>query len=179
MRIEDKIVSFEYLLSKLISWYEDLVGEEIDYSYNDFNQLKVLKLLFFTSAVKASPTTDGLLHIFNNFYAMPYGHVESDVYKNITELNNFYVSRAGTNRINNELNFAGLSNENKIKINESILALKSKNERIVCASPLDLVDLSHQWFSWKQTFNYAKSLDKRSERIPTEIIKQEPKFFSL
>ena len=49
-----------------------------------FPKLTAMKLLFLAAAPKKDGGDD-LLDIFDNFYAMPYGPVESDVYNAIQE----------------------------------------------------------------------------------------------
>ena len=50
----------------------------------------LMKLLFFTSAVGSNRNNNkGLLDIFDNFYALPYGAIENDVYDNLIHINCF------------------------------------------------------------------------------------------
>ena len=73
--------AFEYLVFKLVKWYKSNHNSNI----NDLSILKVLKLTFFVSAVGTTrDTKDTLLdNVFDNYFAMPYGHVESDIYNSI------------------------------------------------------------------------------------------------
>lgn len=84
-----KIELFEYCVFKLIEWS---VQHKNGFSWgnfangnNDFSKLKLIKLHFFLCTANIS-----LLEIFDNFYAMPYGHVESNVYD---ALNNGQIER--------------------------------------------------------------------------------------
>ena len=45
--------------------------------------MRLQKLLFLISTVNATSTDKGLLNTFNNFYALPYGLVESDIYNSM------------------------------------------------------------------------------------------------
>ena len=74
----DKIKAFDYMLQLFEEWrdsHEELKNKPL-------SKLTALKLLFLTAAPKEDGG-DNLLDIFNNFYAMQYGPVESDVYNAI------------------------------------------------------------------------------------------------
>ena len=51
-----------------------------DFKENDLSVLKIMMLLFFTVAASVKQDDEGLLKVFNNFVAMPIGHIESDVW---------------------------------------------------------------------------------------------------
>ena len=72
---------FEYWLMQMLNWGKEMTPQVPFYS---FTRLKVLKLLFFTAAVQ-NQNGDDLLDVFDNFYALPNGPVESDIYNCITE----------------------------------------------------------------------------------------------
>lgn len=100
IKLRHKMLHFEYLCSLLYKWYAQVYG---DATKNDLGQLKTLMLLFFISAYSVrgkedgAPHSDesmGLLSIFDNFVAMPFGPIEYDVYKNIT-MNTYYVIDKG------------------------------------------------------------------------------------
>ena len=83
MNMDYKIFCFEYMLFQLMEWYRDLRPSQNP--LNSFTRLKSLKLLFFVATVEASESNEGLLSIFDNFYAMGNGPVESDVYNAMVE----------------------------------------------------------------------------------------------
>lgn len=180
---EVKILAFEYVLNQLVAWYKD-VHERTD-DENDISILKALKLLFFISAVSAQENNEESLldGIFDNFVAMPYGHVESDVYYAIKAKSHANIS------INNKQTFittssdlisnSELHSDYKIKIDSSISKLKEINKNLIKMSPFDLVELSHCWYSWKYYFAKARRNNTFSESIPNEIIKLEQKIFFL
>src|SRR5690606_17498402 len=125
-----------------------------------------------------------LLNLFNNFYAMPYGHVESDIYNTIGDLERFVVSNAALQIRQNFINdlsgsFTTIDSQIKADIDNSIGSLRSKNIDLVNYSAIDLVDLSHTYFSWKCMFNIARAQDRYSEPIPAQLIKEEAKYFVL
>lgn len=175
--IKEKLKAFEYLIFKLKDWYNEIEGFNFD--NNDFSKLKVLKLIFFSAAVNADKPILSLLDNFDNFYAMPYGHVESDIYKNLNSLNLIDVDSKKTLIKNLPDYFKDLNAEIKAKIDNSIFALKAKNINLITYSAMELVELSHMHFSWSSSFDIAKQQNKLSQSIPKEMIKSEKKFFYL
>lgn len=154
---------------------------------NDFSILKSIKLLFFVSAAKAKrPYHSILIDDTFEFVAMPYGHVESDIYDYIRQNNgklNFYtldnrrailVDSIGINELNENID-PSLKEE----IDLSIQYLKKQNPKLVLLSPFDLVDLSHAWYSWQHFFKDKDPGSRNSYAISPETIKKEDKIFSL
>lgn len=180
----DKLLAFEYVLFKLTKWFmlQRNIENYTDFNNaNDLNKLKVIKLHFFVAAVNSN--RNNLLDTFNKFYAMPYGHVESDIYNALNSLQNFKIDTKkltinDTNGLS-ELCFATLNSQIKIEIDQSIETLKSINNQIINYNALDLVDLSHKWFSWTSMINYARQNNRNSELIPSSLIQQENKIFEL
>lgn len=182
-----KKLAFEYVLYKLVDWYKNASSEKImDYSAfntsNDLSKLKVIKLHFFVAAIDSR--NNSLLETFNNFYAMPYGHVESDIYNDINNLERFSISNSALLIKNDFLknlhtSFDSLDNYTKKAIDKAIQILGEENKDLITYPALDLVELSHTYFSWKCMYNLARSNNRYSERIPSELIKDEPKFFRL
>jgi uncharacterized phage-associated protein len=181
----NKKEAFEYVLFRLTEWYKTINQINNNNSFNssnDLSKLKIIKLHFFVSAVNSKK--NNLLNLFDNFYAMPYGHVESDIYKEINKLNRFTVS-TNSLKIKDEYidtisnSFADLNPATKTEIDEAITILKNENVALINLSALDLVDISHIYFSWKYTFNIARSNDRYSEPIPAQLIKEETKYFAL
>ena len=169
---------FEYFLSKLIEWH--CVYHQIDmndfngHSTNDLSKLKLIKLHFFTCSTK-----DEALDFFDNFYAMPYGHVESSIYPTLDSLVNYRIESRGLTILNNVPNFAMIDQDKLNLMDESIAILKSKNPDIISFSPFSLVELSHKWFSWSYTFEEARRENLYSKKISPEVIKKETKFYCL
>jgi hypothetical protein len=177
----DKVYAFEFLVRELLKWY----NSNSTLGYNDFSTLKILKLLFFVSAANANQNFHSILleDLFNRFHAMPYGHVESDIYDTLKselgKLNYFEVGPKSTVVIpgtdQNELTYKIPENTQK-EIFASLHSLYQANPNIVFWTAFDLVDLSHAWHSWQ--FYYAKS-SNRSALIPPDLIKSESKIFNL
>lgn len=85
--MNNKTLAFDYFVYQLLNWYKEAYGENI--VENDLSILKVLKLLFFMTAIGAKKEDDDSLldNTFDKFYAMPYGHVEGDIYDSIKQKN--------------------------------------------------------------------------------------------
>lgn len=181
--MDSKIIAFEYLAAKFITWYDEVRNAHGD---NDLSTLKLLKLLFFCSAVDTTKDDNDTLldDPFNEFYAMPYGHVESDIYESIRnqELKYIHIDRLKST-FKDDFNIDSiesvLDRKLKSKIDKSFDSLKSKNNELITYSAFDLVELSHKWYSWYYYFDKAKRNGIYSEKIPAPIIKAEDKFFFI
>jgi uncharacterized phage-associated protein len=174
----DKNQAFEYYVIKLLEWYNDIASNN---GNNDLSTLKVLKLLFFGSAISAEELLEDTLldRPFNAFYAMPYGHVESEIYDSIRrkEFPNLTINNSSSS-IDLTLQFPE-GGDIKNKIDTSIQKLREANPKLILMSPFQLVELSHRWYSWQFYFSKAKQNGSYSELIPAQMIKLEQKFFSL
>lgn len=174
--INTKIQAFEYWLTQMLMWGNEMTPSV---SLGSFTRLKALKLLFFTAAVKDEDGSD-LLDIFDNFYALPNGPVESDVYNCITADRLTYYSF---------MNFSfatkqpfvdnGLSSSLRQRIDKAIASLRKKNEKIVAYNAERLVMLSHMWLSWQSAIQIAQALGKGSYKMDVRLIKGGTQFFAL
>ncbi|GAB7089211.1 Panacea domain-containing protein [Marinifilum fragile] len=173
MTPEIKKLNFEYFVSRLLEWYGEVYCDQS----NDLSKIKVLKLLFFTSAVGANTESDGLLDIFDDFYAMPYGPVESEIYDSLGDLLRYRITKESTTSKNN-IDFNNDSIE-KARIDEAIEKLKRVNPQLIKMNPFDLVELSHMWSCWSMVYDYALNNNQYSHKIPNELIKAENKIFTL
>ncbi|MGK6342455.1 type II toxin-antitoxin system antitoxin SocA domain-containing protein [Chryseobacterium sp. DT-3] len=173
----NKTLAFDYFVYQLVNWYREAYGDGIE---NDLSTLKVLKLLFFTTAIgaKKDDNTSLLDSTFDSFYALPYGHVEGDIYDDIKQKKTAYTIN-NYSTTGNYTETTELADEVKTKISESIAKLKSVNPDLIKMSSFDLVELSHSWYSWRYYFNMAKSKGSYREAIPNEVIKSENKYFHL
>jgi hypothetical protein len=182
--IEMKTQAFEFVVFELINWYKlqnSIIDNDQFNLRNDFNKLKVIKLHFFASAINSK--NNSLLSVFDNFYAMPYGHVESDIYNN---WNNFTFYTIDTKKLTikdtdtlSRESFVLVSESLKLEITKAVEDLKQTNPSLINYNSLQLVELSHKWFSWKSMFSYAKSNFRYSEYIPSNLIIEENKTFEL
>ena len=171
-----KIYAFEYLLTLLLDWSKDLIPAVPEYSYT---RLKALKLLFFTAAVKNEHGGD-LLDVFDNFYALPNGPVESDIYNCITaDQLTYYTFKDFSFGLKQRYDEKELNEELKSRIKLAVVALRAKNERIVSYKAEQLVDLSHIWMSWQKSISMAKALGKGSYRMSPSDIRSNPQFFTI
>jgi hypothetical protein len=173
-----KIKCFEYLIVKFIEWHH--VERPHEDPLLSFSKLKVFKLHFFASAVNADKNHKGLLNVFDKFYALPYGHVESDIYNHLDKLTIFSFNGNSLERKTEENHtYFNSINIYKQELDSSIDSLKIKNADLILYKALDLVELSHKWYSWRVNFNLARSTKRYSHAISTEIIQNEIKYFSL
>lgn len=174
-----KTLAFEYFVDKLYNWYGEVMG---NVENNDFSTLKVLKLLFFCAAIEAEEQSENSLldEPFDNFYALPYGHVESDIYNSIrkNELKYFFIDNNKT-ILNKTPDFSDLSSTVKTKIDSSFNQIIDINNNLFKMSPLELVELSHLWYSWRYYYSKAKQIGSFSARIPNNIIKSEEKILFI
>ncbi len=174
-----KIKAFEYVLFKLVEWYKESVNSLEE---NDISTLKALKLLFFVSSVNTvKDSKDTLLDSpFNNFVAMPYGHVESEIYDSIKrgEITNIEIDNSKT-IIRDIDSVLELDSEIKQKIDTAIKKLKEANYKLIQLSSFELVELSHRWFSWKKNYQIALQKNIFSSPIAINEIKSEDKFYQI
>lgn len=167
-----KLKAFEYFVFKLTEWYKEAY-ECGNLEGNDLSKLKIFKLHFFTTAITASPTENGLLGVFDEFYALPFGPVESDVYSNLDDLEYFRITNS-TLVLKQELNVDDIcSTEFKEQIDTAVTKIQSAYFNLIKASAFDLVELSHKWSCWSIVFDFAKRKQSLSAKIPPELIKQE------
>ncbi len=176
--MEKKVLAFDYMLTLFKDWHQEITFSGIDFT--SLSRLSVLKLLFFASAPKDDKDESNLLEIFDQFYALPYGPVESDLYTAIKkgELPNYDVKERSIIIKNESPLHEGLDTETKSLIDTEIEQLKSKNPTLIIKSAFDLVDISHQWESWQTAYGFAQFLGKQSYQMTPESIKEDRnKFF--
>lgn len=191
MGAADKIRYFHYFITRIVLGITgnldlDLKSRPIPEFSSWANEaglskLKLLKLLFFAVVIDARKTEGSKLldSVFDNFYAMPYGPVESDVYNHLSELNNYSFT-------NQSMSFSGdvddfyyddLCPDLLMQIAQSIRLMIEENNNILTMSAFDLVELSHKAVSWQIVFSEAKRNGIYSLCIPTEIIKSTTTYF--
>ena len=156
-----KIEAFKYVLMKLSEWKAEILNRSAESV--SFSVTQELKLLFFVSAIKVGDSN--LLDLFNKYYAMQFGPVESDVYNSITT-SVLDISRA-----------INISDSIRQRIDQSIEALRIASPSLVIKSASELVDISHRWECWRYSFMLAQALGKGSFRMSNELISQSEQFF--
>lgn len=183
MTLEERQGYFEYFLSLLYDEKRKVDGNPEE---NDFSVLKVMKLLFFVSAIKSNqkPYSDLVESVFK-FNAMPYGHVESNIYSIIRNkegiLNYFKIDNRKTTLIESQFNFGILDPSILGYIRDSFEELMNTNPKLISFKAFELVDLSHLWYSWRKTYEEAQNLitPSYSRPIDADLIKKEDKIFNL
>lgn len=182
-----KELAFKYFLMKMFEWYKQKGGKPEE---NDFSALKVLKLLFFVCATETQfPHSDekDLLDLFNDYYAMPYGPVEDEVYREFktseAPFNGLFKKKDGQPVfeyaiLENETN-EGLESEWKKYIDTSVKTLISKNSELVMQGAFDLVTITHYWSCWKTNYKIALQQKRRKIKISSNQIRGDKKYFSF
>lgn len=185
MNGDQKLLHFEYVVKGLLAWYSNITGNK---TQNDLSTLKALKLLFFVSAARSKPNASNLLldDVFNTYVAMPYGHVESEIYSIILQKNgdlNYYHINNKTTTLRSNVNIDQLEGDidpaYKREIDLSIEFLQQINPGLILLPAFALVDISHTWYSWKKYYNIALASENKSKAIPLDEIKKEDKIFNL
>jgi uncharacterized phage-associated protein len=171
MEKSKKIEYFEFFLEKLFQSCSN---------NNDFSIVKTQKLLYFLcNSIKDEHDAYPLFDIFNNFYALPYGHVEYDTYA-ATRDNNlkfFEVNRFGMIRKTTGLRISISSDDYTAKIDSAFDNLKKTSLPLKSSSYL--VDLSHCHESWIVNYRLAQSENKLNHKIEKSALNSESKYFSL
>lgn len=171
-----KIPLFEYFLLQLVHWscdfYQIRIADFNEHPKNDLSKLKVFKLHFF-----ACSTDEAALDIFS-FKALPYGHVESEVYSKLDELQYCRV----TNKKLEIIDICGFQDQEpelSELIDQIVENLRKENNDLISYDPFELVDLSHRWFSWRYTYKMAREEKTFSKPIFKKLIAREEKYYSL
>lgn len=174
----DKIEAFDYMLHLFEEWrdnYETIKGKP-------FPKLTAMKLLFLAAAPKEEGGDD-LLDIFDNFYAMPYGPVEIDVYNAIQEdkLPSFSVKyRSIEPREGAEPYNAKRYNDKFYhRVRNALNDLKEKNEKLVLLNAFELVEITHRWSSWNRAMDFAEFMKQLSAKMSIDSIRDSSKIFDL
>lgn len=175
--MKNKLLAFEYTISKIIDWYKSLVNDDNEVCSN-LSKLKLFKLHFFVATVNSVPEKEDhdLLNIFDRFYALPYGPVEGSIYDHLDELN-FYSIYNDHVEIKEEPDFTDLDQCVKEQIDSAIQALRKKNDNLVALPAFELVEISHKWPVWKLLYAHALKEGRRNESMPGELIRISSKFY--
>lgn len=102
---------------------------------NDLSILKSIKLMFFFSTV-SDDGTEALIDNQYNIYAMPLGHVESDIYDAVKcdSFKYFTFNKHQTFLKTDFVNIDSFSKEVTQKVDERFGILLDKNPDIICTS---------------------------------------------
>ena len=168
----DKNLVFEYLVFRLNEWKLKLEKEKIKVPV--FTKLRLQKILFLICAWKAESTNRKLLKIFNQFYALPYGPVEMDIYEAMKNRIYFqYINFDGNECIYNNLEesmFVAVSEECRNLIDEAVDDFSKDHRQYLTMPVFDLVDITHRWSAWKITMDIATFFGNKKEKISVECI---------
>ena len=147
-----------------------------------------MKLLFLAAAPKKD-RGDDLLDIFDNFYAMPYGPVEIDVYNAIqgNKLPSYTVNYRHIERKVDELYkprnttvWTGREHGDLYnRIRDSVNDLREKNEKLVLLNAFELVEITHRWSSWNLAMDFAEFMGQMSAKMSIDSIRDSSKIFDL
>jgi len=180
----NKILAFEYLVYRLIKWYNNTISSTTTVIPPNFSRLTILKLLFLTAAVKNENIDDinkkDLLGLFNNFCAMQYGPVEIDIYtaivKGYTKYYKFDNNSIKVSQIE-EGGFDSLDPSLRDSIDVSISLLSTKNPNIIHYNSTQLVNITHKWQSWQSAMWLANLSGTRQEVMTTESIRKDTPYY--
>lgn len=166
-----KIKAFDYMLQQFDQWRTDYFKSH-NIPVKPLSRLIVLKLLFLTAAPKTNKGKD-LLDIFDNFYALPYGPVESDIYNAIQEnlLPSYHIKERTVEK--KTLQPYKQKDPLIIKITNAIQELKKVNPNIIGLNSFELVEITHKWDSWNRSIKFAEFMGRSSAKMLTESIRSD------
>lgn len=168
----DKNLVFEYLVFRLNEWKLQLEKEEIKVPV--FTKLRLQKILFLICAWRTESTNRKLLKIFNQFYALPYGPVEMDIYEAMKNRISFqYINFDGNECIYNNLEesmFVAVPKECRTLIDEAVDDFSKDHRQYLTMPVFDLVDITHRWSAWKITMDIATFFGNKKEKMSVECI---------
>ncbi len=170
----DKKEATKYILLQLCNWYYDLNPSKRESGDNDLSILKSLKLIFFLATIENNNQETLLGDPYKSFKAMPLGPVETDVYDFFKE-NSYIINYHKT--FDREISYNLADHEIK-KIDSLINELKKINFDLVNKSAFYLVDLTHEWDCWKNSFSVAERNGSSSEDMKIEEIIRSNRYYS-
>ena len=173
-----KVLAFEYLVCCLLRWKAEIL--KFDLEEVSISKTQALKLLFLASAIPGKEGDD-LLSVFNHFYAMQFGPVESDIYNAIMD-KGFVVLQVNDSLLSvcnlDERTFIDLDNSGvKSRIDIAVHQLQLRNNSLVLFQASRLVDITHKWWCWKDAYEKARLLDKGSFPMNETSIRESNKVF--
>jgi len=177
-----KIQIFEVIVHVLKNWYMDSkkISNIHDFNkVNDFSILKLIKLHFLVTAINSNQD-DSLLNEFE-FYAMPYGPVETSIYdkiKNDSNFSNFSLNNFKATFDSNEP-VDDIDDNLYHSILTSIELIKKIEPTLILSDAGSLVELTHKWNCWTRTFKDAKNNGYYSKLIPSDLIKKDNKILNI
>lgn len=136
------------------------------------SKLIVLKLLFLVAAPKKNEGPD-LLDTFNNFHALPYGPVESDIYNAILDnkIPSYFIKDRSVEV--KEKKVYNTQDPLCIRIKDALDDLKDINPLIISLNSFELVEITHKWDSWNRSMKFAEFMGRSSAKMLTESIRSD------
>lgn len=174
----NKILLFEYLVFRLNEWKKTI--EEAGTKVPAFTKLRLQKILFLVCAWEATNKDMRLLSVFDNFYALPYGPVEIDIYEAMKKRSFQHICFEGNICICDSLMsamFADVSDEHKLYVDETIKHFMDSHFEYLSMPVFDLVELTHKWSVWQIAMQYAKLLGHNKARITSSDIIESKKSY--
>lgn len=169
----NKNLLFEYLVFRLDEWKKKI--EKRNEKVPAFTKLRLQKILFLVCAWNVENTNRKLLNIFDQFYALPYGPVEIDIYEamknnKIFQHINFNGNECIYSKIESSV-FTSVSSRYRKWIDEAVDNFIKNDRKYLTMPVFDLVELTHKWSVWQIAMQYAKLCGHNSEKMTSlEII---------
>ncbi len=179
MKQDKKLILFEYIVAQLFKWAE---AEQIEEP--NLSKLRLQKILFLLCTISATKDEHPLLEIFNSFYALPYGPVETNIYDAMLYDEFDHIKFIGNDCIISEqkvrdIETSHINNETKGIVIQAIEKLKEQDTNYLTIPVFDLVQITHRWTVWQNAMSIAEILGGKSQKMPTEkILKSQIKVFS-
>lgn len=183
MELNNKIKYFDYFISQIVVFNSEgsIDNCKVENAVKRYrlSRLKLLKLLFFLSVIdidKKYLVDD----VFDNFHAMPYGPVESDIYNQIDKIPHYFIGNKSIS-LKDTTKIVTYQNEDSDeiyqRIREGLKELYKKNSALFTMSSYDLVELSHKADSWRIIYSEAQRNGKFSQPMSPAIIKSTTVYF--
>lgn len=174
----NKIHAFAYIMLLFAQWYEKHTGRSMHsgLANNALSQLLALKLLFLASTLKRDEKDleSDLLGVFDNFFALPYGPVESDIYDAIKHNRVDGLKFEGVRTDIDESIVRSLLNEGDRSILQlHVEKLERINSDLVVMNPFDVVEITHKWKSWSINYEFAKFIGQQGYPMSVNEIRQD------
>ena len=168
----DKNLLFEYLVFRLNEWKLKLEKEDVNVPI--FTKLRLQKILFLVCAWNVENTNRKLLDVFNQFFALPYGPVEMDIYEAMKVSHSFkHIRFNGNECVYGKLEasmFTSILSEHSKWMDEAVNEFIGHHRKYLTMPVFDLVDITHRWSAWRITMDIATFLGKKNERMSVESI---------
>lgn len=163
---------FEYLVFRLNEWKSKLEGENI--KVPAFTKLRLQKILFLACAWNVDGENPKLLNVFNQFFALPYGPVEMDIYEAMKNTTSFqHICFKGNECLSDNLEssiFTSMDSDYRKWMDEAVTDFADNNRKYLTMPVFDLVDITHQWSAWRISMDIATFLGTKKEKISMEYI---------